>query len=150
VAAVLAAGADAARLGTRLIATHEAAVEGAHPDYIEALVRADAEDTTVTEAFARNWPSAPHRVLTSCLAAASGSDDEPVGETRRGEKTVPVPRWAVTPPNAHTSGDIAAMALYAGQSVGAVDRVRPAGELVSELADGAERLLRDRAQPAGL
>jgi NAD(P)H-dependent flavin oxidoreductase YrpB (nitropropane dioxygenase family) len=51
-------------------------------------------------------------------------------------------------PTAHASGEIAAMALHAGQSVGAVDRVRPAGEVVAELADRAERVLRERASQA--
>jgi hypothetical protein len=36
------------------------------------------------------------------------------------------------------------MALYAGQGVDAVRVVQPAGEIVTELADGARRLL-DRA-----
>jgi NAD(P)H-dependent flavin oxidoreductase YrpB (nitropropane dioxygenase family) len=63
---------------------------------------------------------------------------DPVGETRLGPVTLPVPRWAVISPNAHTTGEIAAMALYAGQSVGTVDRVRPAGEVVAELAQGAQ------------
>jgi hypothetical protein len=39
-------------------------------------------------------------------------------------------------------GTIEAMALYAGESVGAVTRVHSAAEVVRELADGAERLLR--------
>ena len=34
------------------------------------------------------------------------------------------------------------MALYAGQSVGAVQRIQPAESIVRELAEGAERLLR--------
>jgi NAD(P)H-dependent flavin oxidoreductase YrpB (nitropropane dioxygenase family) len=33
------------------------------------------------------------------------------------------------------------MALYAGQSVGAVQRLEPAEAIVRELAEGAERLL---------
>ena len=37
-------------------------------------------------------------------------------------------------PNALTTGDIAAMALYAGQGVGAVDRIQSAGEVVAELS----------------
>ena len=41
-----------------------------------------------------------------------------------------------------TTGNLAAMALYAGQSVGAVTRVQPAAEIVREVAEEAERLLR--------
>jgi NAD(P)H-dependent flavin oxidoreductase YrpB (nitropropane dioxygenase family) len=134
VAAVLAAGADAARVGTRFVATHEALEEGAHAEYVAALLGARGEDTVLTDAFSMMWPAAPHRVLTSCITAASKSEREPVGETTLGGVTFPVTRWSVVSPNALTTGDIAAMALYAGQGVGAVDRVQSAGEVVSELA----------------
>jgi hypothetical protein len=40
------------------------------------------------------------------------------------------------------------MALYAGQSVGAMTARQPAAEIVRELAEGAARLLR-RGAPAG-
>jgi len=41
-----------------------------------------------------------------------------------------------------TTGDLAAMPLWAGESVGGVKRLQPAGEIVRELADEAETLLR--------
>jgi NAD(P)H-dependent flavin oxidoreductase YrpB (nitropropane dioxygenase family) len=41
-----------------------------------------------------------------------------------------------------TTGAVAAMVHDAGQGVGATTRVRPAAEVVTELAAGAERLLR--------
>jgi nitronate monooxygenase len=132
--AVLAAGADAARVGTRFVATHEALEEGAHPDYVEALIAASGEDTVLTDAYSMLWPAAPHRVLASCVAAASRSTGEPVGETTLGGVTFPVTRWSVVSPNALSEGDIAAMALYAGQSVGAVDRIQSAAEVVAELS----------------
>ena len=84
VAAVLAAGAAAARVGTRFIATHEALEAGAHRVYVDALLGARGEDTVLTEGFSVGWPSAPHRVLVSCVEAASASDSEPVGETTMG------------------------------------------------------------------
>jgi NAD(P)H-dependent flavin oxidoreductase YrpB (nitropropane dioxygenase family) len=40
------------------------------------------------------------------------------------------------------TGDVQAMCLYAGQSVGGVERVMPAREIVEELIAEAERLLR--------
>ena len=40
------------------------------------------------------------------------------------------------------AGAIEAMALYAGQSVGAVQHIQPAAAIVAELVGGAERLLR--------
>ncbi len=59
-----------------------------------------------------------------------------------GEVTFPVPRFAPQPPNRTTTGAVQAMAMYAGQSVGAVREVQDAGEIVTELMDGAKRLLR--------
>ncbi len=51
-------------------------------------------------------------------------------------------RFGSPTPNRDAVGDIGAMALYAGHSVDAVRRVQPAAEIVRELSEGAERLLR--------
>jgi nitronate monooxygenase len=138
-AGALAAGAAAVRIGTRFIATRES---GAHPHYIEALLRARAEDTVYTEAFSVMWPNAPHRVLASCIEAARGLGDGPVGEIDLDGGSMPVPRFAVPAPTRGTTGRVDAMALYAGQSVGAVTDVPAAGALLRRLADEAEALLR--------
>jgi len=138
VAAALAAGADAVRVGTRFAAAHESA---AHPDYVEALLLAVGEDTVLTEAFGLDWPDAPHRVLRSCLEAAEASDEAVVAVREEGGREVPIQRWASTPPSKNVRGRVAAMALYAGEGVGAVQRVQPAAEIVRELVDGAETLL---------
>ena len=139
VAAALAAGADGVRVGTRFVAATES---GAHPEYVAALVEARSEDTALTETFRVQWSGAPHRVLRSCVEAAEALDGETAGEVTHGEVTFPVPRFAPQPPNRTTTGAVQAMAMYAGQSVGAVREVQPAGEIVTELMDGAERLLR--------
>jgi NAD(P)H-dependent flavin oxidoreductase YrpB (nitropropane dioxygenase family) len=139
IAAALAAGAAGVRLGTVFAASAESA---AHPDYVEALCLADAGDTVLTEAFSVLWPEAPHRVLRSAVEAAVEFKGEYVGEVDMGAGPQALERFHVVPPNRSATGEIRAMALYAGQSVGAVDRVRPAGELLQELATEAERLLR--------
>lgn len=90
------------------------------------------------------WPDAPHRVLRSCVAAAEAFDGDIAGETRIAETTMPIPRLAVPTPTRNTTGTIEAMALYAGQSVGAVRQVEPAASIVHALADRAEQLLRTR------
>lgn len=138
VASALAAGASGVRVGTRFVASEES---DAHPDYIAALVRARAEDTILTEAFSVMWPNAPHRVLRSCVERAESLDDDFVAETRIGDVTLPIPRLAVPVPTRKTTGHVDAMALYAGQSVGAVERVQPAADIVRELCDGAARFL---------
>ena len=57
-----------------------------------------------------------------------------------------VPRFAATVADRTATGHVGAMALYAGQSVGAVKRVIPAREIVRELAEEAEELLRRRVE----
>jgi NAD(P)H-dependent flavin oxidoreductase YrpB (nitropropane dioxygenase family) len=138
-AAALAAGADGVRVGTRFVAAAESA---AHPAYQEALLRAEPEDTILTEAYSANWPNAPHRVLRGCIEAAQALTDDLVGQTVIGGATQPLTRFMTPPPTRWSTGKIEAMPHYAGQSVGAVQKIQPAADIVRELAEGAERLLR--------
>jgi nitronate monooxygenase len=138
-AAALAMGADGVRVGTRFVAAEESA---AHPFYKEALVRAGAGDTVLTEAFSANWPGAPHRVLRACVEAAQSFTDEFTGELDLGGQKMPLPRLATPCPTRTTTGHFAAMALYAGETVGAVHAIEPAAVIVRELSEGAEAMLR--------
>ena len=141
-AAALAAGASAVRVGTRFVASEEA---GALPAYVDKLIAADAKDTILTEAFSTNWPNAPHRVLRSCVEAVERFQGDVVGETAQPwapEVRVPVRRGDSFVADRTTTGEIDAMPLWAGESVGGVKRLQPAGEIVWELADEAEALLR--------
>jgi nitronate monooxygenase len=138
-AAVLAAGADGARVGTRFVA---AAESRAHPIYRQGLIDASASDTVHTGAFAVGW-DAPHRVLRSALEAAEAFEGDVVGARPGPDGTaVPIRRFGVVVPAAGYTGAIEAMPLWAGQSAAGVKRVQAAAEIVSELAEGAERLLR--------
>jgi nitronate monooxygenase len=140
-AAALAAGADGVRVGTRFVAAEES---GAHPQYVEALIRAEAKDTSYTGVFSYGWPDAPHRVLRSSVEAAQAFQGDMVGQNvdpYTGEQ-FPVHRFQVGTIRKQTSGAIAAMPHWAGESVDGVKRVQPAAEIVHELADEAEKLLR--------
>jgi len=139
-AAVLAAGAAAARVGTRFVASTEC---DAHPAYQQALIDAGPEDTVYTGAFSVLWPNAPHRVLRSAIAAAELAPEVVAEVVIAGERQ-PVLRFSVMPPTRETTGRVDAMALYAGESVAAVHRVQPAAEIVRELVEGAEALLRNK------
>ena len=71
--------------------------------------------------------------------------DEPVvGRTVIGGQPMPVLRFMGFPPNSDASGDIDSMDLLAGQSVGLIREVRPAGEIVSELVKGAQQIISQR------
>ena len=139
-AAALAAGADGVRVGSRFVAAEEA---GAHPRYVEALLGARAEDTVCTEVFDVGWPDAPVRVLRACISAAEAFKGEIVGEVvNRDGTVVAIPNFVAGCADRRTRGAIEAMCAPAGESVSGVKDVQSAGEIVRELADEAERLLR--------
>jgi NAD(P)H-dependent flavin oxidoreductase YrpB (nitropropane dioxygenase family) len=137
-AAALAAGAGAVRMGTRFVASAES---GAHPRYVELLLRADAGDTVYTTDFGVMWPDAPHRVLRCALEAAHALEASVAGKLDTPGGPFEIPRFSLIAPDRSTTGAIDAMALYAGESVGSVRAVQPAGEIVRELVDGAAALL---------
>lgn len=142
VAAALAAGADGVRVGTRFVAATEADV---HPLYTEALIAARAEDSVYTRTFHVGWPEAPQRVLRSAIEAAEALQRDTIGNVTNIDGTQSaIPRFAATVADRTVTGHANAMALYAGQSVGAVKRTMPAQEIVRELAEEAEDLLRRR------
>jgi NAD(P)H-dependent flavin oxidoreductase YrpB (nitropropane dioxygenase family) len=134
VAAVLAAGADGVRVGTRFIA---AAESDAHPDWVDAVIDADAEEAVVSTAFNAGMPEpGPHRVLRRSIHAAEELADTHAGIVRVAGLEFAVPRFSPQPPTRESTGAIAAMPFYAGQSVGAVRAVQPAADIVTELAAG--------------
>ena len=71
VAAAFAAGAEGARVGTRFIA---AAESDAHPQWVQAVIDADAGDAVVSNAFNVGMPvPGPHRVLRSSIDGGRGA-----------------------------------------------------------------------------
>jgi NAD(P)H-dependent flavin oxidoreductase YrpB (nitropropane dioxygenase family) len=126
VAELIAVGAAAVRVGTRFVAAKEA---DAHPTYVEMLIAASAEDTVLCETFANGWPDAPHRALRAAVERAEQLNLDVVGVLGDRE----IPPFAPLPPTRGVIGDVAAMALYAGESVDAVTRVQSAAEIVAEL-----------------
>ncbi len=149
--AALALGAEGIVLGTRLLATPEAA---AHPLYKQKVLAATEEETVRTVLFGGGWPNAPHRVLRTPFVEqwlsqeARGSEqrpDEPViGETTLGGQRIPVQRFMGLPATADATGDIESMAFLAGQGVGLVREIKPAAEIVQELVEGARQIIAQR------
>jgi nitronate monooxygenase len=137
-AAVLNAGAAGARIGTRFLASVES---GAHPEYVTALLDANADDTVVTTAFYRGWADAPHRVLRRALDCAAAHPHDIVGQASYRDLQWQVTRWAAQPPTVSTTGDVAAMAMYAGSGVSDINDVPGAGVLVERITAQALPLL---------
>lgn len=131
VAAALAAGCQAVWIGTRFLATPEAEVHQAAKDRV---LGAATVDTVVTKAYSgkpmrvlRNeftdeWDAKPTLPFPLQLGATEGL-------ARRGLE----------------EGEVARGAVQAGQGVGLVDRIEPAGEVVRQLAEEAEALVRAAA-----
>jgi nitronate monooxygenase len=143
-AAVLAAGAGGARLGTRFVASVESDF---HDRYKEALVAADGSDTVYTDRFGELWPGAPHRVLRSAIEAAEAAAPAAVvGEMSAGSERIEVPRFAGFAPVADATGAVEAMALFAGEGVGAIREILPAGEIVRRFVAETASLLGALAQ----
>jgi NAD(P)H-dependent flavin oxidoreductase YrpB (nitropropane dioxygenase family) len=151
VVAVLALGAQAAVLGTRFLASAESR---AHPHYKQRVLAADEGDTVRTILFGHGWPNAPHRTLRTAFVqqwygqegrGQESRPDEPVvGQTVIGGQPMPVLRFMGFPPNSDASGDIDSMDLLAGQGVGLVREVKPAGQIVRELVEEAGQIISQR------
>jgi NAD(P)H-dependent flavin oxidoreductase YrpB (nitropropane dioxygenase family) len=137
-AAALNAGAAAARVGTRFLVTAES---GAHPGYVAALLSATANDTVHTTAFGEGWPDAPHRVLRVAKERAAAWADHVVGRCTYGDQHWEVVRWSSQPPTVFTTGEVTAMAMYAGCGVGDITDAPTATEIVDRLMTEAVPLL---------
>jgi nitronate monooxygenase len=143
VAAALTLGADGAWLGTRFVATREANVVD---DYRDRIAGASETDTVRSGLFDGGWRGRDHRVLRNSTVEAWEATGRPPSGERPGEgervgaypSGDPVERYDDDIPVAGATGDTEAWALYAGQSAGAVDAVRSAGEVVERLTREAE------------
>jgi NAD(P)H-dependent flavin oxidoreductase YrpB (nitropropane dioxygenase family) len=145
------AGAEAVVSGTRFLMSEES---GAHPAYKERLL--GARETVLTELFGMGWP-APHRVVPNAATERwLQADPRGPGWIRAVQRVtapvlsrLPVPaqfRVAATQrparpffgPAAATGGGpdnlVDAGPLYAGECIARIDDIRPAAELVRELA----------------
>ncbi len=124
----------------------------AHDYHKRRIVEAGPDETVHTDLFVINWPKgAPVRVLKNSVTAAAGAklwgydpDQMPrevIGET----EGTPVHRYDTNSPLAVTSGDLEAMALYAGDGVARVTATRPAAQIVELMMAEAIATLRGDA-----
>lgn len=147
-AAALALGADGAWIGTRFLLAVEAPV---HPVFRELLLRAVETDTFhAHDLFHLGWENAPHRALrnsTHRMWVEAGSP--PIGRRPREDEEVatrrdgtPIRRYSSSLPVEGMDGDVEALSLYAGQSVGLAHGVEPAGAIVAKIVAEATAVVR--------
>jgi nitronate monooxygenase len=133
-AAVLAAGAEGAWIGTAFLACLECSNT---QDARRRIIAARETDTVLTHVFDRaqalDWPSQhPGRALRNRFTDEwHGRSEELVGNAAATEQYR----------QAREAGDFDMTVIYAGQAVGSGKRQRPAAEVVHEIGDGAEVLL---------
>jgi NAD(P)H-dependent flavin oxidoreductase YrpB (nitropropane dioxygenase family) len=145
-AAVLALGAQAGWLGSRFLTAAEAAT---HRVYRRRVLDAAAQDAVYTRCFDGGWPDAPHRVIRNSTLTEWEAAGCPSSPGRPGEDGVvatdlggrPQLRYGSMIPVPGMAGDLEAMALYAGQSVGLVHEVVPAAQVVGAVASRAAGIL---------
>ena len=133
-AAALALGADGVWIGTRFIATPEARTV---PGYKEALIRTPEDGTVISRGFTGKTLRAVRNEWTQYI------EEHP-------EELRPFPEQMMRAVNAHAlhlGGDETAdvdpdkECYPAGQGVGAIDALVPAGDLVRQIVEEAERAL---------
>jgi nitronate monooxygenase len=134
---VIAKGAAGAVMGTRFLATQEAA---SHDAYKAALVAARTGDTLLTNCFDVGWPFAMHRVLRNDTLDTWEAAGCPQPPNRPGEGDIvfrrgvdQFPRYSDTPPMSGATGDLTSAVLYAGTGVGEIGGIEPAAEMLLRL-----------------
>src|SRR2546429_1126349 len=147
-AAALALGAAGVWIGTRFLASNEAAI---HPRYRERILQANEVDTIYLDnLFDIRWPNAPHRALRNQTVQSWETAGRPASGKRPGEGEVigvsrssgPIVRYQSSTPGADAEGEIDAMSLWAGQSVGLVTKTQRAADIVREIAEQARSIVR--------
>ncbi len=138
IAAAFRAGAQAVMLGTRFVAVQESA---AHPEYQQAIVEAQSDDSVYTFCFNGGWPDAAHRAirndtLTNWEAAGSPGTGRRPGEgdtLARNESGAAIVRYDVNPPTQGMSGSIRECCLYAGTGCGKIDDIPSAADVLKRV-----------------
>lgn len=150
VAAALSLGADGVWVGTRLVASEEANV---HPDHHRRLVEAGGSDAVLSAIFGSEMPDFnPMRLLRNRVVddwndrlaeVPTARDDlEIIGETKLFGQPHVKRKFDVILPTDETTGDLEEMAWLAGQGVGLIRDVKPAGAIVEEMMTDAANVLR--------
>lgn len=145
-AAVLAAGAEGAWVGTALLATPESTEVS--EAYKQVIVNSQAEDTTYTSVFDKvemgyfNMPDWPPGIA----ARTYRNEFVKKWEGRECELAEQLPDILPAYAQARERRDPEMTAVYMGQSASFINSIRPAAEVLASIGNDAETLLRQRAK----
>jgi NAD(P)H-dependent flavin oxidoreductase YrpB (nitropropane dioxygenase family) len=149
VAAAIQLGADGVWVGTRLVATEEAAV---HPEHKRRILAATGADTVYSGIFGPDQPAFnPMRLLKTNVVKEwnhrlsevpkDNSNQPVIGSTMMGGQQMELRKFSVLLPTPDTQGDWEEMPFLAGQSVGLVNDVLPAKQVVERMMAQAVAIL---------
>lgn len=148
-AAALTIGAAGVQCGTAFLATEESF---AHPYHKSRIVGATGDDTVLTDVFVLNWPKgAAVRVIANSVTDGLegnylGHDPDSLPReviARDGDQLRL--RFSTDSPLRTTTGNLEAMALYAGQGVRVLNDVPPAATRLDDMLAQARRILKGAA-----
>ena len=141
-------GASGCQIGTRLVCATESI---AHPNFKRAFIRASARDALPTVQLDPRFPVIPVRALVNNGTKRFLEVQREVierferGELDQKEAQLEIEHfWAGALRRAVIDGDVENGSLMAGQSVGLVTREQKVAEIIDELIDQAEAVLRSR------
>jgi len=146
-AAALVLGADAVWCGSRFLASKEAE---AHQTYKDRVLSADVGDTAIFSIYGPEWPlQAMRAIVNDGARAALGreadaireAEGQVIGSTILNGQKIPVPRYSAILPTRDFDGDTEQACLTAGQSVGNIDEILPASEIVRQMTGEAKAAL---------
>ena len=137
-AAAIMLGADGALLGTRFLASRESSL---HPNFKQAIVESDGHDTLLSEipdiAAGLVWPGAMSRSRRNRFIERWAGREWALRQ-RQAEAKAALQE-------ARKRGDADEAILSMGQDAGLIRDIAPAAEIVSRIAQEAERILTERA-----
>lgn len=139
---LLVAGAAGVVMGTRFVATREC---GAHQQYKESLIDARSSDTVFTTCMNKGWDNATHRILRNStskewerlgcpkVGSRPGENDKIARYDNAVDDEYAIERYSIDSPGHSISGDIEAMANYAGMGVEKINDVPSVSNLIDRI-----------------
>ncbi|XP_010270915.1 PREDICTED: nitronate monooxygenase-like [Nelumbo nucifera] len=146
--AALSLGAHGICMGTRFVATKESY---ANHYYKQQLLHYTEADTDRTDLYNRATWRSPVRCLNTPFhqqwknapESVENNEEQPIVSYSiiHGEETV-LRRFAGQVANPTTAGELENMVMYAGQGVGLIKEILPAGDVVKNFIEGAKEIIK--------
>lgn len=142
-------GAAGVQLGTRFVCAEESI---AHANFKKAFINASARNATPSVQYHPDFPVIPVRAIENAATEEfTRKQKETVEKVFAGEMTKEEGQlaiehfWAGSLRRAVIDGDVERGSLMAGQSVGMVEKIQPASEILAELVAQANAFLKRAA-----